>query len=535
MPSEKDYRNIASFLKHLKPLLDNVADHKAPLDEILCKECEKLDVAVNEAREFLEKWSPRMSKILFFCKLESQNLKLDKVSELIEEMLRSQSEGITLHADDLISIGKTLNLTSNQELLSEFIALENERIKAEENQEKGIWIKLLVPLSLCPAFAIVRLSLRTLRPCKSFGFLHISAVLYLSNSRWIQLLLLLAKPPEHISHEDDLQCPLQMINSTSRSSFEVGHGFEKQNVHGFSGLKDERYGVLGEKAVEKFDHSSSEHSYVHNRSESTSSAVSSIDYLPKASTDASRISSKHYDMSDRSGDRTSSFPTRSTSNKNSGSESTELHTAAAEKLRRRHNRTLCPCFETGNAGAKENAAAALFSLSLLDGYRIKISQSGAVNALVDLLRSGAVKYLVGLMAPETEMSVLQEGAVPPLVALSQSSTPRTKEKREGRREEEIFMSILLRLVAAFVALHLQKAITKSCATDVAFMGSSILPDLRPAATSGVGCNQSLLEAILLPLTLDLKIFKPQTIFPESDDFRDTLLIVSSPPATHDER
>lgn len=77
-------------------------------------------------------------------------------------MLRSQSEGITLHADYLISIGKTLNLTSIQELLSEFIALENERIKAEENQEKGIWIKFLVPLSLCPIFAIVRLSLRTL-------------------------------------------------------------------------------------------------------------------------------------------------------------------------------------------------------------------------------------------------------------------------------------------------------------------------------------------------------------------------------------
>lgn len=64
IPMEMDYRNITSFLKHLKPLLDNVADHKVPLDVILCKECEELDAAVNEAREFLEKWSPRMSKIL---------------------------------------------------------------------------------------------------------------------------------------------------------------------------------------------------------------------------------------------------------------------------------------------------------------------------------------------------------------------------------------------------------------------------------------------------------------------------------------
>ncbi|KAL2510854.1 U-box domain-containing protein 3 [Abeliophyllum distichum] len=150
--------------------------HLAPLDEILCKNCEELDAAVNEAREFLEKWSPRMSKILCvlqskpfilkiqissvkissilcelvgsspstlslsdaqFCKQESQNLKLDKVSELIEEILRSQSEGITPHADYLMSMLRTLNLTSSQELLSECIAFEKERIKAKENQTKG--------------------------------------------------------------------------------------------------------------------------------------------------------------------------------------------------------------------------------------------------------------------------------------------------------------------------------------------------------------------------------------------------------------
>lgn len=64
MPAKDDYQNLVSMLKHLKPVLDDVTDHKATLDEALFKECEELDIAVNEAREFLEKWSPRMSKIL---------------------------------------------------------------------------------------------------------------------------------------------------------------------------------------------------------------------------------------------------------------------------------------------------------------------------------------------------------------------------------------------------------------------------------------------------------------------------------------
>lgn len=74
MPTKKDYRNIASSLKLLKLILDNIVDSEVSSDENLCKECEKLDVAVNEAREFIEKWSSKMSKIcsvstFFRCKL----------------------------------------------------------------------------------------------------------------------------------------------------------------------------------------------------------------------------------------------------------------------------------------------------------------------------------------------------------------------------------------------------------------------------------------------------------------------------------
>jgi hypothetical protein len=38
-------------------------DYKIPLHENLCKVCEELDIGVNEARDFIEKWGSKMSKI----------------------------------------------------------------------------------------------------------------------------------------------------------------------------------------------------------------------------------------------------------------------------------------------------------------------------------------------------------------------------------------------------------------------------------------------------------------------------------------
>ena len=54
---------MVGVLKRLKPVLDDVMDYKLPLHENLYKECEELDVRVNEARDFIEKWGPKMSKI----------------------------------------------------------------------------------------------------------------------------------------------------------------------------------------------------------------------------------------------------------------------------------------------------------------------------------------------------------------------------------------------------------------------------------------------------------------------------------------
>jgi hypothetical protein len=54
---------MVGVLRCLKPVLDKVVDFKIPLDDNLYRECEELDVHVNEAREFVEKWSTKMSRI----------------------------------------------------------------------------------------------------------------------------------------------------------------------------------------------------------------------------------------------------------------------------------------------------------------------------------------------------------------------------------------------------------------------------------------------------------------------------------------
>lgn len=62
VPLQKHCNSMVGVLKSLKPVLDDVVDYKIPLDEHLCRECEELDMQVNEAREFIETWSPKMSK-----------------------------------------------------------------------------------------------------------------------------------------------------------------------------------------------------------------------------------------------------------------------------------------------------------------------------------------------------------------------------------------------------------------------------------------------------------------------------------------
>ncbi|KAG7984742.1 hypothetical protein I3843_04G176700 [Carya illinoinensis] len=175
MPLQKDYRQLVGVLKLLKAVLDEIVDYKIPTDEFLYKECEELDVAVNETRDFIENWSPTMSKIcsvlrsepllmkiwnsslkichllyrllksspstcltiVQHCMQELQCLKLERMTEYIGEALRSERDDIVPCTENLVKIIEFLSLTTNRELLKESISVEKERINAQVNNMEG--------------------------------------------------------------------------------------------------------------------------------------------------------------------------------------------------------------------------------------------------------------------------------------------------------------------------------------------------------------------------------------------------------------
>ena len=63
-PVQTRIGNVVHLLKLLKPFLDEVVDCKTPPDDdCLNSACEDLDSVVNQAREFLEDCSPKLSKL----------------------------------------------------------------------------------------------------------------------------------------------------------------------------------------------------------------------------------------------------------------------------------------------------------------------------------------------------------------------------------------------------------------------------------------------------------------------------------------
>ncbi|KAL1367578.1 hypothetical protein HN51_021645 [Arachis hypogaea] len=175
-PFQKICHNMVGVLKRLKPVLDDVMDYKLPFHQNMSKECEELDARINEARDFIEKWGPKMSKILsviqsstLLIKLQStsldichmivrslqsppsasvlanlqnyiqelQCLKKETAMVYIEEALRNQRDNVQPSNELLKEIAELLKLTSNEELLKESIVVEKERLNAEVNKMKG--------------------------------------------------------------------------------------------------------------------------------------------------------------------------------------------------------------------------------------------------------------------------------------------------------------------------------------------------------------------------------------------------------------
>ncbi|XP_004495091.1 U-box domain-containing protein 3-like [Cicer arietinum] len=176
MPFQKICNNMVEVLKRLKPVLDDVMDYNISSHENLCKVCEELDIRVNEARDFIENWGPKKSKIhsvlqsgtlliklqstsLDICHMivkslqsppsasvlanlqhyiqELQCLKKETAMVYIEKALRNQRDNIEPSYEHLKEIIELLKLASNQELLKESIAVEKERLNMEGHKMIG--------------------------------------------------------------------------------------------------------------------------------------------------------------------------------------------------------------------------------------------------------------------------------------------------------------------------------------------------------------------------------------------------------------
>ncbi|XP_022959916.1 U-box domain-containing protein 3-like isoform X2 [Cucurbita moschata] len=381
LPLPKNCKNLAVVLKHLKLVLDDVISLKLSSDELLYRECESLDIAVNDAREFIENWCPKMSKICsalkcdpLLIKIQSslqeiceivwklsesvscssslnavqkcleglQSLKQERISESIEEALISQRSGIGPNSEDLLKIIEVLHLMSNQELLKETIAVEKERIDAEQNNAKEELYRINEIMDL-----IIRIRDWMIRKDYFHGINGVSVPSYFrcplslelmldpvivasgqtydrsSIQKWIDSGLNIC-PNTHqtlthtnlipnytvkamiLSWCDENKLNISSLSSlvqlsrqdsnrsdSSRSSPEVEKGSNKRNGDVFTSLIGGKSNEGQRNETEKFDHPSPQQSYIYSRSVSASSAFSSIDYVPSALNEVLKISTKH--------------------------------------------------------------------------------------------------------------------------------------------------------------------------------------------------------------------------------------------------
>ncbi|KAL5561919.1 hypothetical protein UlMin_031666 [Ulmus minor] len=526
MPVQKDYRTVAGVLKLLKPVLHEVVDQEILSDEILFKECEKLDTAVNDAREFMEKWCPKMSKICIVlrseplmmsiegssliicctllrllpstsceststaiqhCMQDIQSLKQERTAKYIEEALSNQKSNVYPSTKHIMKITELLGLTSKKELLKEIIAVEKERVNSEISEVKGDLHQINQILDLLSRIRDCMVKLERLNttagvPIPSYFRCPLSSELMLdpvivasgqtydrsSIQKWLdhglticpktrQMLahtnlitnytvkamvatwceennvkppinsdstniVAVSSPVDHVSAQvsvrtDSFRCSLPSSNSTSRSSDEGGIGLEKQ--------KEDDHQLCEEKSndcqTREKGHLSPEHSYSHSRSESTSSAVSSIDFVPPSLIEVSGISGRPEIVNELSREIVpeglAAFPPNQELQISSWLSGKELHVSKTKTDM------------VGNGNPKERH-------SLPDSISEELTDASHVRKLIEDLRSLSNEVqttaaeelrLLAKHNVENRSIIGQCGAITPLLSLLYSETKLTQE------------------------------------------------------------------------------------------------------------
>lgn len=272
--------------------------------------------------------------------------------------------------------------------------------------------------------------------------------------------------PGDLIRTDHFLCSLHGSNSAIRSSPEVGYRFQKPKSDVSARLSIEKSNGCQSRETEKLDHPSPEQSYVHSRSESGSSVISSVDYMPPPSDAVSRISNEQENVNELSGEITTECPAASPqfnepgfspwlSRKRFDSATTKVDVAGNGN----HNyfrASLLPFLDSGsdeetgtshvkkliedlkNQSIEVNATAAE-ELRLLAKdqmhNRIIIGQCGAIAPLLSLLYSEskvtqehAVTALLNLsINADNKAMIAEAGAIEPLIHVLKTGNDGAKE------------------------------------------------------------------------------------------------------------
>ncbi|GAB4830532.1 hypothetical protein Ancab_020296 [Ancistrocladus abbreviatus] len=563
IPTQEDFEHIANVVKHFKIVLDEIVDGKVSPDEIVLNESEKLDSAVNEAREFVERWSPKMSRIftvfqsellltrirnssLEICLLLCRSLRMKqsssslagvqhcmqelqcwrsvRISTLIEQVLKSRSDKCIPGPEHISDIIEFLGLTSNLELLKESIAVEKEQLRARSDKSEGLdqmsqmvdlvsilrdyMLKsryfdakdavpvpsyfrcplsldlMLDPVIVASGQTFERASIQrwldnglnicpSTRQCLSHTNLIPNYTIKALISNWCEEnnlkpsgasdssdLLAVPSLSNHVSTHDVIRtdsfcCSQHSSDSTSRFSPGTGDVCGRQKIDEPDGFGEIDSSACQSNKNEKSEHLSTENSYIHSRSQSASSAISSCgEYVPTA-TEMSRISLKHEKGLNVSGEITSECSNPRLLGRRS--QSSRTSDVVVDNRSSNYPRTISfPSPDLGCNGPTTSSyvgklvedlqsqsnkvqTAAAAELRLLTKHnnanRIIVGQSGVIGPLISLLHSEvkitqehAVTALLNLSINEENKAMIAEtGAIDPLIHVLKLGNDAAKE------------------------------------------------------------------------------------------------------------
>ncbi|VFR02062.1 unnamed protein product [Cuscuta campestris] len=573
---QRDFEDTASVLKLLKPVLDEAVDKKVPLDERVCRKCEELDMTVNEAREFLESYSPKKSKILsvlqskqLLLKIKNSSLdishilcgllepstshlrlyeterrmqelynrsKPDKL-ECIKEAVERLKEGNAPSSQHLMTITQSMNLTSSQEILNECIALEKERLKAEDHR-KGENIHRATEL-----MSQIRSSLAKLdNELTCADGLKVPPYFLCPLSLALMLDPVIVSSGQTYERSSIQKWMGQGLNTCPQTRLKLSHSNLIPNVT----VKDlvetwckqnkwrpDKAGnvcstpdrVAEEEELreseEKSDHSSPEHSYVHSRSESASSVASSVDYLPLAAMDLNKNCSDSHSSGNHNHCSQTQSETVTASRleelvRDLQSQSTDVQAAAELRRLAKHNtenraaignsgaiEPLIALLHSNSSLAQEHAVTALLNLSIDETVKGAIAGRGALEPLLHVLRTGNPSARENAAAAVFSISLLEEyrvkigrsGAVKALVDLLGSGTMRgKKDAATALFNLSIFHENKARIIQAGAVRHLVGFLEPE--TEMVDKAAALLANL---ATIPEGCSAIAREEGIPPL------------------------------------